>query len=84
MICFYSSDQEVLWLYRFYPEVYWDWVAMEKAKLAKYNVEKNYGVYGKITLEQKLEKAQKLYGHWTDDQLNEYKYSHGHCIKSRY
>lgn len=85
MICFYQSDQEVLWLHRFYPEVFQDWVGMEKAKLKKSEgVANNLGVYGKITLEQKLEKAQKLYGDWTDEQLNEYKYSHGHCIKSKY
>jgi hypothetical protein len=85
MICFYSSDQEILWLYRFYPEVFADWVAMEQAKINKYaGKEKNFGVYGKITLQQKLEKAQKLYGHMTDEELNEYKFSHGHCIKSSY
>lgn len=85
MFCFYQSDQEILWLYRFYPIKFYEWVEMEKGKLEKYaGAEKNYGVYGKITLEQKLEKAISLYGHWTDDQLNEYKYSHGHCIKSKY
>jgi len=85
MICFYSSDQEILWLYRNYPQVFYEWVDIEKKKLEKSaDKEKNYGVYGKITLQQKLEKAEKLYGHWSDDQLTEYKYSHGHCIKSRY
>lgn len=85
IICFYMSDQEVLWLYRTYPEVWLDWVAMEKAKLDKYTTsDKNYGVYGKITLPEKLAKAEKLYGHWTAEQLDEYKYSHGHCIKSKY
>jgi hypothetical protein len=86
MICFYQSDQEILWLYRNYPDKFKDWVGMEKAKLKKFaeKGEKNFGVYGKITLMQKLEKAQKLYGHWTDEQLNDYKFSHGHCMKSKY
>lgn len=85
MTCFYSSDQEILWLYRFERKMFKKWVELEKAKLERdKDKPKNYGVYGKITLEQKLEKAQKLYGHWTDEQLYEYKYSHGHCIKSRY
>jgi hypothetical protein len=85
IICFYSSDQEILWLYRNYPKEWYNWVAMEKAKLDKYNTsDKNYGVYGKITLPEKLAKAEKLYGHWTNEQLDEYKYSHGHCIKSKY
>lgn len=85
MRCFYQSDQEVLWLFRFHPAKFQEWVEMEQAKLEKWKgAEKNYGVYGKITLMQKLEKAQKLYGHWTDDELNEYKFSHGHCIRSKY
>lgn len=85
MICFYSSDQEILWLYRNYPQKWNEWVAMEAAKLGKYkDAEKNLGVYGKITLPQKLERAIALYGHWSDEELNEYKYSHGHCIKSKY
>ncbi len=85
MICFYQSDQEILWLERFYPKVFNEWVQLEANKLAKYSTkEKNYGVYGKITLTEKLDKAKKLYGHWTDEELNEYKYSHGHCIKSKY
>lgn len=85
MICFYQSDQEVLWLYRNRPDVFDRWVKMEAAKLQK-NIDhpKNLAVYGKITLLEKLEKAQRLYGHWSDDQLNEYKFSHGHCIKSTY
>jgi hypothetical protein len=88
MRCFYQSDHEVLWLFRFYPAKFWEWVRIEKTKMTKYDKADppviNLGVYGKITLVQKLNKAIKLYGHWTDDQLNEYKYSHGHCIKSRY
>lgn len=87
MICFYQSDQEILWLYRNYPAVYYDWVDMEAAKLSKcadMEVVKNLGVYGKITLPEKLARAQEKYGHWSDEQLNEYKMSHGHCIKSKY
>lgn len=84
-ICFYQSDQEVLWLFRNNPEMYWAWVEMERLKLIKYATkENNVGVYGKINLTEKLEKAERLYGHWSDEQLNEYKFSHGHCIKSRY
>lgn len=65
--------------------MFYQWVQIEKAKLERIDApEKNFGVYGKITLLQKLDKAKKLYGNWTDEQLNEYKYSHGHCIKSKY
>jgi hypothetical protein len=86
MRCFYQSDHEVLWLYRNHPDKFAEWVEMEKAKLQKWETgtSKNLGVYGSITLEQKLQKAMVLYGEWSDEQLNEYKFSHGHCIKSTY
>lgn len=85
MQCFYQSDQEILWLYRNRPDVFNGWVILEKAKLDRYEgAEKNFGVFGKGTLLDKLAKAQEKYGHWTEEQLNEYKYSHGHCIKSKY
>lgn len=85
MFCFYQSDQEVLWLYRNYPDRFAEWVYIEEQKLEKYKgQEKNFGVFGTGTLVDKLAKAQEKFGHWTDDQLNEYKYSHGHCIKSKY
>jgi hypothetical protein len=45
---------------------------------------KNYGVYGTITLTEKLDQAKKKYGHWSDEQLWDYKMSHGHCVKSSY
>ena len=86
MICFYQSDQELIWLERNHPEEFYDWVSLEKAKLDKHRDQgkKNYGVYGAITLLEKLEKAKEKYGHWTDEQLWEYKMSHGHCVKSSY
>ena len=86
MICFYQSDQELVWLERNHPEEFYEWVEMEKAKLDRYagKVPKNYGVYGTITLLQKLAKAKEKYGHMTDAELWEYKMSHGHCVKSAY
>lgn len=86
MRCFYQSDQEVLWLFRFHPDKFKEWVEMEEQKYIKHvgKGEKNLGVYGKISLTQKLARAQRLYWNWTDEQLNEYKFSHGHCIKSKY
>ena len=87
MICFYSSEEELVWLHRFHPEVFEDWVKMEEAKLSKYAGQggiKNLGVYGNKTLRQKLAGALIKFGDWSDERLNEYKYSHGHCIKSKY
>lgn len=85
VICFYMSDQELVWLFKNIPEMYYYWVEREGAKVDKYDgQEKNYGVFGKMYLPEKLNKALALYGHWTAEQLDEYKYSHGHCIKSKY
>lgn len=101
MICFYQSNEELVWLERNYPEEFADWVKIENAKLTAekwLSKEKNYGVYGKITLIEKLEQAKntindewkdgalahKKIGEWTDDELWEYKLSHGHCVKSVY
>ena len=57
-----------------------------KEKLIKKlkSMEKNYGVYGTLTLPEKLKRAKEKYGHWTIEQLNEYKMSHGHCVKSSF
>lgn len=85
MICFYQSDQEVLWLHRNYPEVFAAWVRMEAAKLAaNTDKPKNLAIYGKIDLPAKLAKAEALYGHWSNEELNDYKFSHGHCMKSKF
>ena len=86
MICFYQSDQELIWLEKNHPEEFNEWVIMEKAKLDRFEgkVDKNYGVYGAITLPEKLAKAKAKYGHMTDEELWEYKMSHGHCVKSAY
>lgn len=86
--CFYQSLQEILWLNRNLPEDFQEWVDMEDAKIKKWeNVEgvtKNYGVYGKKLLPQKLAEAKEKFGHMTNEELHEYKKSHGHCIKSKY
>lgn len=87
MLCPFMSNIELLWLYRFYPADFWYWVAREKAKLEKMKhlpAEKNHGVNGARTLEQQLALAQERHGHMTDEALNEYKFSHGHCVKSKY
>ena len=47
-------------------------------------INKNVGVWGKKTLPQILYKAIMKYGHMTDQELQEYKMSHGHCVMSKY
>ncbi len=86
ILCPFMSMQELLYLYRFEPEWYYKWVELEANKLVKYKHkgDKNCGVWATKTLDAILEKAQEKYGHWTDEQLTEYKMSHGHCVKSRY
>ncbi|MBL7706850.1 MAG: hypothetical protein JNM21_14985 [Taibaiella sp.] len=87
MMCPFLSKQEILWLYRNYPEVFYEWQAYEQAKLNKFsnaNIKSNLGVKGNITLAEFLAQAIAEFGHWTDEQLNEYKMSHGHCVKSAY
>ncbi len=115
MICPFMSMQELLWLYRFEPEMYAKMVRLEKDKLEKTErihefalqedwegaaaagasekliaslkekgVRGNQGIFGNKTVPERLEKAQKKYGHWTDEELYEYKMSHGHCVKSKY
>ncbi|KKO91756.1 hypothetical protein AAW12_08835 [Sphingobacterium sp. Ag1] len=85
--CPYITKQELLWLYRFMPLDYYLWVFYEKKKMVKWECkgDKNHGVKGEgKTLEDILEEAIKEFGHWTDEQLTEYKMSHGHCVMSTY
>lgn len=87
MMCPFLSKQEILWLYRNHPEVFYEWQGYEQAKLNKFsnaNIKSNLGVKGNLTLAEFLDQAITEYGHMTDKQLNEYKMSHGHCVKSAY
>lgn len=47
-------------------------------------VNKNYGVYGTKPLTVKIAEAKEKFGHWTDAALHEYRYSHGHCVKTSF
>lgn len=89
MLCPFMSDIELLWLYRFYPQHYAEWVQLEQNKIDRFRAEgladdKNLGVWGRKTLPVVLKTAQEKYGHMSDAQLHEYKMSHGHCVKSKY
>ena len=94
MICFYQSDQELIWLERNHPEEFAEWVEMESDKLERFANDPsvtNNGVYGAVTLPQKLQMAKDKkddngvrLGDYTDEQLWEYKMSHGHCVKSSF
>lgn len=87
MMCPFLSKQEILWLHRNYPEVFYEWQAYEQAKLNKFsnaNIKSNLGVKGSLTLSEFLDQAISEFGHMTDEQLDDYKMSHGHCVKSAY
>jgi hypothetical protein len=80
MLCPYQSNQEILWLYRNHPEQFDLWIEIEQRKIKRYEgkVDKNHGVYNSNkTLSDKLKLAIDKYGHLTDEELAEYKMSHG-------
>ena len=57
----------------------------EKVSTGKFG-NRNLGVWGKpnFTLYDALRLAGDNYGHMTDAELQEYKMSHGHCVKTKY
>jgi len=87
MCCPFLSPVELLWLYKLRREVYEDWVQLEANKIANnthIEPERNLGVWGKKLLPEVLAEAIEKYGDWTDDELTEYKMSHGHCVTTKY
>lgn len=83
--CPFLTKQEILWQYRFYPEDFNQWVIYEENKLNRNpGHPRNLGVKGVKLLPEILAEAIAEFGDWTDEQLNEYKMSHGHCVKSVY
>lgn len=88
MLCPFMSEVELVWLYRHKPADYQDWVRLERQKLDNNRhldeSGRNLGVWGKRTLPDVLDAALGKYGHWSKAQLQEYKMSHGHCVKSKY
>ena len=86
MLCPFLSEQELVWLHRFYEADYLDWVELEQNKLKKFEHkgDQNFGVWGKKTLTEVLKEAMAKYGHWSDEELWDYKMSHGHCVMSQY
>jgi hypothetical protein len=86
MLCPYRSEIELLWLHRFHPADYQEWVELEAAKLRRFAERpgKNLGVFGKRSLPEVLKDAIEKYGHLSDAQLDEHRMSHGHCVTSKY
>lgn len=86
MLCPWMNKAELVWLERFYPADYQEWVEIEAAKLAKnqHMGEKNVGVWGLKPLPEILKEAKEKYGQWSDEQLQAYRFSHGHNVGSKY
>ena len=88
MMCPFANETELLWLSRFYPDVYKEWVVLEANKIAAYKdktpPEKNFGVFGRRTLPEVLEQAKAKYGTMTDKELQDHKMVHGHSNLSAY
>lgn len=98
MFCSFAGNNqlELLWLYKTYPERFNEWATLEQAKLSDWSdTAKNLGVVGKlhkdgerkgeaVTLLDALEQAKAKYPDTTLEQLQEYKWSHGHCVTSKY
>ena len=85
ILCPFMSEIELLWMWRFIPEDFNQWVIYEQNKINRDpEKENNLGVWGKRMLPEVLERAKEKYGHMSDDELQEYKMSHGHCVMSSY
>ena len=84
--CPFMNEIELLWLYRNMPNDYEDWVKMEQAKIdANLHMgDRNLGVWGKKYLPEVLRGAIEKFGHMSNEELDEYKMSHGHCVMSKY
>jgi len=93
LLCPWLSKPELLYLFRFLRDDYNDWVRIEQNKFAKHadKGEKNLGVWAKwikdesrpYSLEDALVDAQKEFGHWTNEDLHNYKMNHG-CVGSKF
>lgn len=93
---FSCNHRELLWLEKSYPSKFENWVVLEQAKLdAHQDAVRNLGVSGKlhkdgdrkgqaVTLRDMLEEAKEKYPNVTLNELNEWKWSHGHCVSSKY
>lgn len=86
IFCPFKSDIEVLWTARRQPVEFERWVTLEANKLTA-NAHKgkdNHAVFRNRTLPQVLADAEVKYADWTTERIEEYRFSHGHCVASAY
>lgn len=85
--CPFKSERELLWTARRYPAVYSEWVDLEAQKLQKWGhlePDRNLGVFGRRPLPVVLADAAERYKDMSDADLDEYRMTHGHCIRSAF
>lgn len=81
ILCPFMSEQELAYMVRFLPADLDEWIQLEAAKLAA-NTHKgsnNFGVWGRKTLPEKVAEVKAKFADWSNQQLIDYKMSHGHC-----
>lgn len=97
--CPWLSLEELEYLRRFEPAHLKEWIALEAAKIEKHRhkesvivtskrgpqvVNRNYGVFGLDLLPKKIEEATAKFLSWSDEQIKQYRMSHGHCVATAY
>lgn len=88
--CPWANDLELLYLWHFRRAKYDEWVDLERAKLDKWAHlgSKNVGVWGKadLPLPAVLERVREKYPEYSanPELLKQYRFSHGHCVRSKY
>jgi len=96
-MCPFKSPIEILWSWMIDPDRFAVWVALEARKIAANThmnavvnpktgrpENKNFGVFKTKLLPQVLAEAQVKYAGWSREQIEEYRFSHGHCVASTY
>lgn len=95
IMCPYCSEQELLYMHRFHRVEFEKWAAFEADKIKRdeeRGKEMSLGVWGTwnkeegraYTLYDALKTAEKKYGSMSNEELREYRFSHGHCVASKY
>jgi hypothetical protein len=82
-MCHWKSPIEILWTARHDRRRFDLWVALEARKHAKHaDKPVNYYVFKDRSLLDVLADAEREYGHWSDERLDAWRMSHGHCVAS--
>lgn len=86
VMCPFKDEIEILWTARRYPRMFNRWVELEANKLRKYadKGKDNHAVFRSRTLPQVLADAEIKYELWSMAEIDEHRFSHGHCVSSAY